>query len=116
MKNTGKQKKSFTINAWIVLIYALVVLSGGLAGYMITLSKPSLYASSISFILLAIFSGAIFKGKAWGYKGTLILILLLDAFFTFRFVKTLSFFPAGFMAILSLLVLGLLISRIRKAA
>ncbi len=103
-------------NAWIVLIYALFVLAGGLTGYMTAGSKISLYAGCISFILLGLASIGIYKAKTFGYMTALVLILILDAFFTFRYVQTLKFFPGGFMALLSLVTLIVLVYRLRKAA
>ncbi len=103
-------------NAWIVLIYAVIVLAGGLAGYATMGSKISLYAGCTSFILLGISSIGIYKAKTFGYMAALILILILDAFFTFRYMNTLKFIPSGLMALLSLLTLLILIFRIRQAA
>jgi uncharacterized membrane protein (UPF0136 family) len=83
---------------------------------MISGSKPSLYAGVSSFVLLSICSLAIFQKRAWGHMGSLVIILILDAFFTFRYMNTLKFFPPGFMVILSLVTLLILVMRIRKAA
>jgi hypothetical protein len=54
-------------------------------------------------------------GKKAAEYAALILTFVLDGFFTFRFAKTLKFFPAGFMSLLSLAVLIFIALKIRKS-
>jgi uncharacterized membrane protein (UPF0136 family) len=102
MKKTGS----------LVLMYALLVFAGGLIGHLKTQSLPSLISGTIFGILLIISSWAMIKRKRWGQWVSLLLAFVLDAFFTWRFAKTLKFFPSGLMSLISLAMVIILALRI----
>jgi len=91
--------------AWIVLIYASLVLIGGIIGYLRMGSYASLLSGGLFGILLYLTTFGMCKGKKIGYTGALILSIILEGFFTWRFAKTLQFFPAGFLGLFSLAVI-----------
>lgn len=96
---------------WIVLIYALLMLGGGIGGYAAKQSLPSLLSGIISAVLLgAAFWMTATKPKA-AYGLSLFVALALTAVFIERAVKT-SAEPSSMgrnvgLAALSLIVAGL---------
>lgn len=102
------------ITAWIVGIYACVILVGGVIGYAKAGSVPSLASGVIFSSLLLICSYAISKGKLVAQYVALCLTFILDGFFTHRFAKTLNFVPSGLMSLLSLIVIIVIALKIRK--
>ncbi len=102
------------VTALIIFIYATLILVGGVIGFCKAGSIPSLISGIVFDVLLSICAVAMLKKKAWGQYTALILTFIIDAFFTLRFTKTLQFFPAGFMSLLSLVVLIILALQIRK--
>lgn len=91
--------------AWIILIYGIVVLVGGVIGHLQAGSAASLITGASFGILLLLSSIGMFRDHLFPTYAALILTLLLDAFFTYRWVLTMKFFPAGIMSLLSLIVL-----------
>lgn len=91
------------MNYVIVIIYAVVVIAGGVLGYIKA-------ASHISLIMGLAF-GALLLISAWGMARksypfqilAVILALILSCFFGYRYFRTLGFMPAGLMASLSIL-------------
>jgi uncharacterized membrane protein (UPF0136 family) len=65
-------------------------------------------------LALLISAHFISKGKIAAQYFALILTFLLDGIFTYRFAKTLHFFPTGFLSLLSLAVLIMIALKIRK--
>lgn len=91
--------------AWIVFLYATLVFLGGLIGHLRSGSKASLISGGVFGALLFISSFFMFKKKIWGYFSALFLALALEGFFTWRFAKTLKFFPGGLLSLISLFVI-----------
>lgn len=93
------------IKALITFLYAFLVLIGGITGYTKAGSIPSL-AMGIAFAIL-LFLSAVgqYKRNMQAHYSAVILTALLALFFLSRFIKTLSFMPAGVMVIISVLVL-----------
>ena len=81
------------ITAWIVGLYALIILIGGLIGYMKADSIPSLISGLTFGTVLFLCSYAIFRGKLAAQYIALCVAFILDGFFTHRFAKTLHFLP-----------------------
>ncbi|MBM3207084.1 MAG: hypothetical protein FJZ57_00530 [Chlamydiae bacterium] len=96
----------------LVLMYALLVFAGGLIGHFKSQSLPSLISGTIFGTLLIFSSWAMINKKRWGQWASLFLSFVLDAFFTWRFAKTLKFFPAGLMSLISLAMVIILALRI----
>jgi uncharacterized membrane protein (UPF0136 family) len=94
--------------AWITLIYGLIVIGGGIMGYVKAHSTSSVVMGS-AFGFLLIVSGIWMMGK-WMIPAyaAILLTLVLDAFFTWRWLITFKFMPAGLMSIISTVVLLIL--------
>ena len=98
----------------IVIVYAIAVLIGGIVGYCKAASLPSLISGS-SFGLLLLLSALIMhRKKEWGYWMAFFLSVILQGFFTWRFAKSLNFFPAGFLSFVSLFVIIILALTLHK--
>lgn len=102
------------VTATIVCIYGLLIAFGGLMGYVKGGSQPSLILGISFGVPLAISSYLIGRGQIIAQTIALGLTFLLDAIFTYRFAKTLHFFPAGFFSLLSLAVLIVIALKIKR--
>jgi len=102
------------VTATIVFIYGLLVLLGGLMGFIKGGSHMSLLCGGAFGLALIASAYFISKGKIGAQYVALLLTFILDALFTFRFAKTLHFFPAGVFSLLSLAVLIVIALKIRK--
>lgn len=93
------------MNPHIVLwIYIVLLIAGGLTGYLKAKSKASIIASSIFAAVLALFALDILPVRfAW----TIIVVLIL--FFGRRYFESKKFMPGGLMFFVSLLTLSLLL-------
>ena len=100
--------------AWIVLLYGLLVLIGGLIGHLKAASTASLIAGTTFGVLLMISSIGMFKDKLFPSYIAILLTFLLDTFFTYRFLVTYKFFPSGLMSLISLVVLIMVVILIRN--
>ena len=87
----------------ILIVYLVLLVAGGLMGFIKAKSKASLIMSLAFAILLALFEFA-FTGTS---SITNLLLGFLLVFFGMRFVKGRKFMPAGLMTILTLVVLVL---------
>ncbi len=103
------------MTGWIVFTYALIVLAGGIAGYFKAGSSASLIMGSVFGLLLIGSAWIILKKKMVGEYCALGLLILLDAFFIFRYLRTFHFLPAGLMSLLSLAVLIIVALHLWKA-
>lgn len=93
---------------WITVIYALLVIGGGIMGYVKAGSTTSVVMGSIFGLLLLLSAfGIIAKMTPAAYLAIL-LTLILDAIFTYRWLITFKFMPAGLMSIISFVVLIIL--------
>lgn len=101
--------------AWSVLVYALVVAVGGIFGYIHSHSSASLFASvPFSLALLACTPG-LFRSKRPALIISLILVFVLDAFFTYRFSQSFKWMPAGMMVVASLFTISAIVYGVRKS-
>ncbi len=92
----------FQIATWSVLIYALVVLFGGVMGYVKAKSQVSLISGVGSGIALLV---AWFITRQLPFAGlglATLLALVLFIVFVIRFSRTRAFMPAGLMTVFSL--------------
>jgi uncharacterized membrane protein (UPF0136 family) len=102
------------IAGWTTIIYAVIVFVGGLIGHSLAGSNASLIAGIVFSILLVISGLGLLAHKKFGAIFALALTLILDGFFTYRFMLSFSFMPAGMMALLSLIVLGIQVYSLRR--
>lgn len=91
--------------ASIVTVYAILVLVGGVFGYVKAKSLPSLIAGILGGLALLAAGWGVERGQSWGLPLALVLILALMVFFAARYARTRALMPGGLMAILSLLAL-----------
>jgi uncharacterized membrane protein (UPF0136 family) len=100
---------------YFVLVYAIVVLVGGVIGYVKAQSILSLATGIIASLALALSAYAMITNRVQGFYATLGISAFLCIFFVYRFIATAKFMPGGLMSILSLLVvIALLLGGIPK--
>ena len=102
------------VTATIVFVYGLLIAMGGIMGYLKGGSHISLISGSLFGIALLISAYLISKKQLAAQYVALGLTFVLDGIFTYRFAKTLHFFPAGFLSLVSLAVLIVLALKIRR--
>lgn len=87
----------------VLWVYVVLLVAGGLMGYLKAGSMVSLFTSTAFAIPLALCALGILP--MWLAR---LLTGILAAFFLFRALKTQKFMPAGMMAIVSAIILLLL--------
>ncbi|MBF2026163.1 MAG: TMEM14 family protein [Oscillatoriales cyanobacterium C42_A2020_001] len=92
------------IAPWLLLLYAVLVIAGGVMGYVKAQSQPSLISGVTSGIALLIaWLITFFQSYTTGMAVATLLAIALLIVFAIRFRKTGKFMPAGLMAIVSLI-------------
>lgn len=89
----------------IVLVYAILVIVGGVFGFVKAASRPSLIGGGAGGLALLVAAWGLARHQPWGLPVALALTLALLVFFALRYVRTRAFMPGGLMAVLSLLAL-----------
>ena len=87
-------------------IYGILLLFGGIMGYVSAKSKPSLISGVISGLLMAVFLQ--WQQISTGLILAQIVTLVLAVVFAIRLWKTRKFMPAGLMLVLSVAMLVIL--------
>lgn len=100
----------------LIFIYTALLLTGSLVGYFKAGSTPSLIMGVLSTLLLTLLTLLYRRGSKLAGSGLLLIVLALDAFFSWRFIKTLSLFPAGFFSLFSTILLIVISLRFKKKA
>lgn len=93
----------------VITVYAVILFIGGLMGYLKAGSLVSLVMGTTCALLALAFAAAVWKGFTWGRWAALGLAAFLFLFFGYRYLGAQSFFPGGFMALISLLASALLV-------
>ena len=94
----------------VLIVYAALLIVGGVMGFVKARSRPSLIAGVVSGILALVaawISGT--YNEDGGYSLALLLAIVLFVFFGYRAVKTRKFMPGGLLAIASVLVMGVML-------
>ncbi len=86
-------------------IYIVLLIGGGLVGYLKAGSRVSLIASLAFGILLTLVNIGVIRS----FYVADVLVALLIAVFIMRYVKTKKFMPSGLMIVLSAAALGLML-------
>ena len=102
------------VTATIVFVFGLLIALGGIFGYVKGHSQASLISGSLFGAILIACAYFISKGKIAAQYVALAATFMLDGIFTYRFAKTLHFFPAGFLSLASLAVLIVVALKIRR--
>lgn len=92
-----------TAIVYSIVIYALVVLLGGVIGFAKAGSTASIVMGAAFALLLLLSSLLVHKKMEIGVYISLILIGFLACFFGYRFFSSFKFMPAGLMMILSII-------------
>ena len=100
----------------MVWVFAVIVLIGGIVGFFVAHSTPSLVASSLTTVLLLGTGYFIRQGACWAYSTTMAILTFLLVFFGYRFYITQwKPFPGGVMLLLTGALLAYLISAAYRA-
>lgn len=92
----------FEISTWSILIYGLVILLGGVVGYLKAKSQVSLLSGIGSGISLVVAWFICRQMPVVGLGLATLLAFVLCIVFVLRFLKTRAFMPAGLMMVFSL--------------
>lgn len=93
---------------WTITIYALLLIIGGIIGFV--------KAGSLVSLILGVGAGLVLGYCAWAYKqgkGLHCMLVLgltsaLTLFFAWRFLQSYKIFPPAIMVVLGLVVLGVM--------
>ena len=91
------------MTAYVVLVYGVLVIVGGVMGYAKAKSKPSLIAGGLFGIIAIVGALLMMQHNASGFYISLTASFLLLLFFSRRFSATKKFMPSGLMMALSLI-------------
>ena len=92
----------------VTLIYGVLLLVGGILGYLKAKSKPSLISGVISGLLLLTFGVLQWQQISIGLVLAQVFAVVLAVVFIIRLWKTRKFMPAGLMLVLSVATLVIL--------
>ncbi len=103
---------------YIVALYGILILVGGIIGHIKAGSQASLVMGVVSGVLLLLASCGMFSKKYFkkGVYSALVLTLILDAFFSYRFMATMKFMPSGLLALISLGIIAGLVAYLRRSS
>lgn len=102
------------MQAILMMIYGVLLLIGGLMGYLKAQSSASLIMGGIFAIMSFVCAVAIYKEKIWGIYLSFAISLFLAFFFGYRFYSSLKWMPAGMMLIVSALLFLILLCKHMK--
>jgi uncharacterized membrane protein (UPF0136 family) len=87
----------------VLWVYIILLIAGGIMGFVKAGSKVSLITSLVFAAALAMFAAGIVP---WSF-GADVLLLVLLVVFVIRYIKVKKFMPAGLMAALTMAALAL---------
>jgi uncharacterized membrane protein (UPF0136 family) len=90
------------MNAYVVMVYGLFIFVGGLMGYAMANSIPSLVMGSLAALFVIGCGISMLQGKRPAQVGAFVAALVLCSFFCYRFLRTGMVFPAAPMVAASL--------------
>ncbi|MEW6730192.1 MAG: TMEM14 family protein [Acidobacteriota bacterium] len=100
------------ITAYAVIIYGILVILGGLIGYLQASSKASLIAGGVSGAVLILSGWLMLDYLPTGTYLALLVAVALAILFGKRFAAKQAFMPAGLMLLLSVLMTAVLLLRL----
>ena len=96
----------------VLIVYALVILAGGVAGLRMAESRASLMMGATTGMRLAISGALVLLGnKSGAYYGLGVNIALILVFGS-RYLRTMKMMPAGFMLAASVIVAAILYAQL----
>ncbi len=99
-----------TLGQITLIVFALLMETGGMIGFFVKRSKPSLIAGAASGGLLIVAFVVTFFNLAVGLWIGAVVSLLLCLVFCIRLAKTRKFMPSGMLLLLSVVASGILIA------
>jgi uncharacterized membrane protein (UPF0136 family) len=90
----------------VLWVYIVLLLVGGLIGYLKAKSKASLIASTISAASLILCASGLFEPRIARALANLVMAVLLVVF-GLRLSKTKKFMPSGMLLVLTIIALAL---------
>jgi uncharacterized membrane protein (UPF0136 family) len=93
-------------------VYGILVVIGGIIGYIQANSKVSLFSGIISGLLLLIAAYLQLQEQTWGLILAVVVTAVLVVVFALRLAKTRKFMPAGLMTVLGMLALLVMVNRL----
>lgn len=97
-----------------IALFALMVLAGGIVGFIKAQSLPSLIMGLAFGVLLMVASYFVHKEKLSALYTATFSTIVLHLFFLYRFFKTFKLMPAGMMVLLSTALGAPLLSYLTK--
>ncbi len=94
----------------VLIVYALLMLVGGVMGYRVAGSRPSLFSGVISAILLLVALAWSQNSPRGGFVSAALIALLLSIVFAIRLARTHRFMPSGMLLIVSLIALVIFVA------
>jgi uncharacterized membrane protein (UPF0136 family) len=94
----------------VLIVYAVLLIVGGVIGFVKARSRPSLIAGTISGVIALIaawISGT--YNEDGGYSIALLLAIALFILFTYRASRTRKFMPAGLLSVASVVVIAVMV-------
>ena len=82
-------------------VYALLLIAGGLVGYLKAGSRPSLIAGGVSGVLALLALAQSFQSPVWAFREGVVLAVALALVFGMRLRKTGKFMPSGMLLAVS---------------
>lgn len=86
-----------------ILVFAVLMLVGGIIGYKKAQSKPSLIAGIVTAVLLGFCYWLSRSNPLLGFQLAFVINGALDGVFLVRLMKTRKFMPAGMMLVLCII-------------
>jgi len=97
-----------------VWVYGLVMMLGGIAGFVRVGSKASLI-SGVGFGLVLLVTGfGVWRGSQESLLAAIVVALLLVVLFAIRYVKKRRFMPAGMLAVLSIVAMVMFVRALKR--
>jgi uncharacterized membrane protein (UPF0136 family) len=91
--------------------YGILVMVGGIIGYIVSQSKVSLLSGCISGVLLLFAAYLQFIGIIWGLILAGVVTTVLVVVFALRLAKTRKFMPSGLMLFFGVLTLAVMVNQ-----
>lgn len=101
-------------SATVVLIYGVLLIVGGIMGFVKAGSQISLILGALAGAAAILSAWGMYRKKKAGLYAALILAFVIDALFTYRMMASGKLMPAAPICILSLIVIIVLAIDVRK--
>lgn len=92
----------------VLIVYGVIVLGGGVMGFKMAKSKPSLIMGTITGLAVLVAGVMVLTGNSHGAEVGLGVNFALVLVFLMRYLRTLKMMPAGIMLAVSVVVLAIL--------